>query len=264
MRTIALFCLSTASACRPSAQLATPDADPPVLVVEPSALHVEPSALHVEPTASSQDLAVDGVVVPDDQTELPMVVALHGLGDTPDGFVRALAGLEGVRVVALRAPHPWSQGWSWFDGSVRSMSDEQLVAAITAETDSVVARVAAATDAYPTAGMPVVTGFSQGGILSWAIPILSPDAIAGSAPVAGFIPPELVPSSATTSQTATPIHAFHGTADDVLPLSRATATLDGLTTAGFDVQLSTYEGVTHRISGQERADWHETLVRLSR
>src|SRR5688500_4887518 len=46
---------------------------------------------------------------------LPLVIALHGLGDTPERFIALYADLPlKARVIAPRAPTPHGPGASWF------------------------------------------------------------------------------------------------------------------------------------------------------
>jgi phospholipase/carboxylesterase len=220
----------------------------------------------VEPAPVAAPVPIDAAVEIDaavrdggDPTaSLPMVVALHGLGDTPERFIGALDGLSGVRVVALRAPEPWRTGTSWFRGSVRDLPEEALADELVAAADGVVARIEAATARWPTEGAPVVTGFSQGAVLSWAIPLLHPDAVAGAVPVAGFAPASLVPTGEAAARVP-PIRALHGAADEVLPLARAEATRDAALAAGVDATLVAFPGVAHAVSAEERAAWHEAV-----
>src|SRR5688572_18110542 len=51
---------------------------------------------------------------PPDTGELPLVIALHGRGDTPDGFASLFKGWDvRARVVIPRPPHPWAGGHAW-------------------------------------------------------------------------------------------------------------------------------------------------------
>ncbi len=191
------------------------------------------------------------VVGPPPQVPAPMVVLLHGLGDTPERFVRALGELPGVRLVALRGPHPWTEGTGWFAGSVRELPAAALSEAARAEAATVVARIDALTARFPTEGKPVVTGFSQGAILSWTLAVTAPDRIAGAVPVAGFLPEGLFPQSGAS---VAPVRALHGTFDKVLPVARAAAAERAVQAVGGDVTLTIYPA-PHNVPDEARAAW---------
>ena len=56
---------------------------------------------------------VTGGARADDQ--LPLIVALHGRGDTAEGFAPLFSQLRArARVAILRPPHAWGGGQAWF------------------------------------------------------------------------------------------------------------------------------------------------------
>jgi phospholipase/carboxylesterase len=180
---------------------------------------------------------------------LPLIVALHGLGDRPENFIGLFGELPvQARVVAPHSHTPYGDGFAWFPPS-SPMSDESAPAMAGAADD--VARFAADTArARPTLGKPIVTGFSQGGALSYAVAVRHPDIVAVSVPISGWLPPPLWPSEAP--HDAPLIFAFHGTADSRVPLERDRAGVDALQKAGFKVQFRTAENVEHSIPATTR------------
>ena len=198
-----------------------------------------------------------------DATPLPWIVAMHGLGDDPQRFVRAFDGWTGppVRVLAARAPDAHGAGWSWFPVRVADGRPEVLTPAILAQSDRIADALDGWADAHAGRGLPVVTGFSQGGMLAFAVGLRHPDKVAGAVPVAGWLPDALVaphpPAGATT-----PIRALHGTADTVLAFIPTRRAVDSLRVAGFDVTLQAFDGVGHAIPASVRAAWHAQLAAL--
>lgn len=184
---------------------------------------------------------------PEDTTgPMPTVIAMHGLGDTPEAFVRLYQGLKApVRVIAVRAPLPYAQGSSWFSVSGRSGSPDVLAADMTQRSAEVRDLIAALSATHPIQGKPVVTGFSQGAMMSYALAILQPGSIAGAVPVSGAIPAPLVP--ATRTGPAPPVRAMHGSADDVLLYEPTAKAVERLRSAGFDITLTTHDNVGHTI-----------------
>lgn len=241
MRTLSIAIVL--AACR-----STPPAAPPTPVAPAPAVEIP------------EVVGIDGAVHDNgDSTEaLPMVIALHGLGDNPESFVRALHDVEDVRVVALRGPHEWPRGSSWFEGSVRDMADADLLTALEVECRDLVPRIEAATARFPTVGTPIITGFSQGAVLSWAMPVLQPEAVGGAVPVAGFAPVSLAPTLSGTP----PMRAFHGDADAVLPIDRAQAAYDAYAAVGVDITFTPFEGVGHRVPEEMLEAWHAAVAEL--
>ena len=186
-------------------------------------------------------------------TPLPTVVAMHGLGDRPEAFQTFLSNLDGVRVIVPRAPLPWGQGSSWF--SQRAMQAEPGVIAqeMVLRAAQVAALVEEVNATYAVTGPVVVTGFSQGGMMSFAMAALYPDRIAGAVPVAGIIPQGVLPPALTAAHRRTPIRALQGTADRVLPLTVAQRGVEAMRSRGFDVTLETFEGVGHAVPPPVRA-----------
>ena len=96
---------------------------------------------------------------------LPLVIALHGYGDTPDNFSDLWRHYpKAARIVLLQAPKNKGRGFSWFtivrpiDFSHHPVSHEILNVSV-----DIVRTVRHLMATRPTVGRPIVTGFSQGG-----------------------------------------------------------------------------------------------------
>ncbi len=195
---------------------------------------------------------VTGGAAPD--ARLPMVIAMHGLGDTPEDFVDLFRELDvPARVLALRAPDPWHGGFSWFpidEPRARQGKTRERARAV-AEVAQKLARE------RPTRGKPVVTGFSQGGMLSFALAAYHPGVIAAALPIAGMLEPGMPPPVA--EGRALPVLAFHGAADPRIPYAEAQHTVQRLKSAGRAATLSSYEGVGHSIPPRMQRDFFSAL-----
>lgn len=180
----------------------------------------------------------------------PLVVAVHGRGDRPEAWVDSWRTFPArVQIALPRAFSPFGDGWSWFDLRP-GMTDAELGAAVgdaEARLWKGVARLAAGR-------RPIVTGFSQGGILSFAMASRHPDEVAFAFPVGGSCPGPLLPSS----ERAAPLVAFHGTADRVLEVKWAREAVAAFRERGARAELREYPGVGHAIPPRMRADlWAE-------
>jgi len=214
-----------------------------------------PSAVVVE-KAAAPALLPDGwleqvVGAPDEGQPLPMVVMVHGLGDQPQSMLGLMAALPGpARVVAPRAPDRWNDGWSWFP--TRASGDEVALSAQMAKVaDRFVVDLEAVQQARPTIGKPILSGFSQGGMLSFTVAVHHPDAVSLAVPVAGWLPEPLWPEGGPPAGAA-PIHALHGLDDSVLPFERTSEGVGALRAKGWDVSMQAFPAVAHRVPPQVR------------
>jgi len=188
----------------------------------------------------------------DPDTELPMVVMVHGLGDRPESMLGLLDDdLPGpTRIIAPRAPDSYGQGFSWF--SERASGDRLALERQMKKTAAdFVRNLSRVHGSRPTTGKPILSGFSQGGMLSFTVATHHPDAIDKAVPVAGWLPEGLWPEG-EPPEGAPAIVALHGTADPVLPLAPTQAAVEALTERGWTVELKTFEGVQHKIPSEVR------------
>jgi predicted peptidase len=85
-----------------------------------------------------------------------------------------------------------------------------------------------------------LTGMSMGGAGTWMLAGAYPERFAALAPISARIVPLPLPRFRDLS-----IWAFHGEADEVVPVSEAQRTVDALKATGTQVQLTVYPGVGH-------------------
>jgi phospholipase/carboxylesterase len=190
-----------------------------------------------------------------DDEKLPLIVIAHGLGDRPESMISLYRPLPAkARLVALRAPRPYSNGFSWFPSRFEGADDAAMVDGLRAAATRVADAMKELSRAFPTAGKPIMTGFSQGGMLSFEIGVHHPDAVSAVFPLSGWLPPAMWPDAKTPGTSYPPIHAFHGEADPLLKVDLTRAAVDRLSSLGIPVDLKTYPGVVHRTSDEERRD----------
>lgn len=188
---------------------------------------------------------VKGGAAPD--ARLPMVVFIHGLGDRPrDVWVRQ-AGRP-MRVIMPQAPKAYGRGFSWFDYRAGDRDPEALASGIAAAAERLARSIALLARKRPTRGRPIVGGFSQGGMLSYALAIRHGQFLSAAFPVSGMLPRPLWPRAHASPADATPIHAFHGEADVVVPIAPARALVSHLDSLGYQVTLRSYPGLGHSVS----------------
>ena len=183
----------------------------------------------------------------DPESELVMIVAIHGLGDRPESFASLLREFKRpARVIVPRALDANEPGWSWFPIRARDPDVEGLAKGIVRAADTLAPAIAELVELRPTKGKPIVTGFSQGGMLSFTLAVRHGELFSAAYPVGGWLPPPLWPT-AKAKPDAPPIVAFHGDEDKAVALEPTQLAVDELKRQGYAVDFHVYVGVGHKI-----------------
>jgi phospholipase/carboxylesterase len=237
----------------PSGSRAEPSAAEP-----PQPLAAEP-AVEVLPRVGEVHYLEFVTAGADPETPLPMIIAIHGLGDSPQGFRGLLEGFDRpARVILPRALDAYEEGgWSWFPIRARDRDVAALAQGIDHAADVLAPAIEQLCAERPTVGKPIVTGFSQGGMLSFALAVQHGELFSASLPIGGWLPEPLWPSSGKPS--APPIIAFHGDADVAVRYEPTKLAVEHLRALGYRVELETYVGVGHAIPPDIRTDLMQAL-----
>lgn len=231
----------------PPDNAASPQPQPtPTTTPEPTPT---PDTPQPTPEARNDDIEYVERVLGDADPEqpLPMLIAIHGLGDEPEHFGQLFDGLNTpVRLILPRGIDPYPQGgYSWFPLRARSEDVDGLSQGIDHAGDELAKAIEEAAKTRPTLGKPILTGFSQGGMLTFAIAIDHPDTIGAAFPLGGWLPPPLWPDAATDKL---PIVAFHGIDDQAVPYPSTKDAVTHLQQLGYDVELKAYPDVGHQVT----------------
>lgn len=204
--------------------------------------------------ARSADLTFLEQVVGNPDEALPLVIAIHGLGDSPERFAPLFAGLDVPhRLIVPRAPDPWGEGTSWFP-----MDDAQRMAVMLRERSKLLSEFAARiTKTRKVRGLPIVTGFSQGGCLSFALAAYHSERFSAALPIAGMLPSPMPPYRKARADFR--VVAFHGADDARIVLRDAERTTAQLKKVGTRATLAVYPGVGHGLSAREERDYLAAL-----
>lgn len=194
---------------------------------------------------------------------LPVVVAIHGLGDNPSSFRLLLDDLPArARVIFPRGPMPHgADGFSWFD--FRADDEDgaaELGAGIRAAADRVARLIEDVTVKSSAPPRAVVCGFSQGGMLSFALAASHPELVSTAIPISGYLPTTLWPRERPKTRPLPKVVAMHGEKDHLIPVDSARWSVEALKGNGYDVALKTYPGVGHALSPEMRAALESTVV----
>ena len=179
---------------------------------------------------------------------LPMVVAIHGMGDEPrPDWVESFS--VPARIILPQAPKPYGFGYSWFTYRTADGEPEKLGYEIRKAAIQLAQAVVELTRKRPTIGKPIVFGFSQGGMLSYALALHHPELFSHSFPISGFLPKPLWPKVRPKKpKDYPPIVSMHGTSDTVVPFDPDKRLISHLKRLGFKADLLVYDRVGHFIT----------------
>lgn len=196
---------------------------------------------------------------------LPTLVAIHGLGSAPEEFSRLFTSYKPrLRVVLPRGPIPHGSGASWFrtvieDGVVKEISQEELQASV----ESLASLIKDLPGRFPTCGKVLVTGFSQGGVLSYGLALKVPELLGMVFPLSGYLPEAMLISRERPHNDLPQVFALHGADDRLVGAEGAGRTVDFLVKSGYQASLRSFPGTGHRISGLMRQILEGRLLELS-
>jgi phospholipase/carboxylesterase len=191
---------------------------------------------------------------------VPTIIAIHGLGDTPENFARVFGGLSlRSRIILPRAPLTHHGGFAWtrariVGGDARAL-DEDIDRRVN-ELVELLEHLAA----RPEIDRPfIVTGFSQGGILTYALTLAHPSLVRAAFPIGGTLPRGRRENLPKAPRDAPRILAFHGDADSIVPYAEDRALVDALRAGGWPAELHTAEGVGHSIPPSMRRAVYDAI-----
>jgi phospholipase/carboxylesterase len=187
-----------------------------------------------------------------DTDSLPLVVMIHGRGadmnDLAD-LAPLLDPPEGARFVFPNAPREFEAypgmafGWTWFDG----WPPEQ--GSVAASRTTLLRFVDELLVRYPTpAGKLIISGFSQGAMMSLDAGLRTNQPLAGIIAMSGGLYEADLPSLA--SRPKVPILIAHGSADEVVPVNYARRARRALEDFGYDVEYHEYP-MGHQVAEEE-------------
>jgi phospholipase/carboxylesterase len=216
---------------------------------QPATAAITPAPAPAAQALVYEELVTGGAAADD---ALPLVIGIHGLGDSPAGVREMAARFPGrARFVLPRAPTPYGPGFAWFPYHAGRGTAQQYADGVGSAATLVAATIRAVRASRPSAGKTVVTGFSQGGMIAYALAVQHADVVDAAIPIAGYLPTPLMPAPGTRLP---PIRSMHGDADPIVAFALDEASVAALRALGADVTLRTYPGVPHTMTEAMRDD----------
>jgi phospholipase/carboxylesterase len=185
-----------------------------------------------------------------DTVELPLVVVIHGRGADANDLADLAPYLDGgYRFIFPNAPRPFepypgmSAGFTWFDGWPAERSSIVASRNLLLEfVDELVVR-------YPTPdGKIVISGFSQGGMMSLDVGFRTERTLAGIVVMSGALYEDDLPDLRARKHQR--VLLAHGTVDDVIPVVAARRTRMVLEEHGIEPEYHEFP-IGHQVSEEE-------------
>jgi phospholipase/carboxylesterase len=191
------------------------------------------------------EVIVGHPVHPDDP--LPLVVLLHGRGNRPQIPQGPLEASIPFRMFIPQAPDVLGDGYTWLAIPTKDPNAQLFARSLSGRVDQLAPAIEAFRRLRPTLGKPILIGFSQGGIMTYALATRFPHHFGAAFPMAGWLPPALYPER-KPGRTFPYIFAQHGGADDVVATTKGRETVKALRARGLAVDYREFPGVGHVVS----------------
>ncbi|MEO8604394.1 MAG: alpha/beta hydrolase-fold protein [bacterium] len=198
----------------------------------------------------------------------PTVLALHGWGANALDLLSLAPHLGGGRYLVLCPQGPIEVpigdgvvGYGWFPITMGTPPDP---AAFTQAAGALDGFLAGAMQRYPIAADKLaVLGFSQGGVMAYALALRHRARLAGVAALSTWFAPGLGLTPDGARLDGLPVLVQHGTRDELIAIERGRESVEQLRAVGADVVYREYE-MGHEISGPSLRDLAEFLDRQLR
>jgi len=172
---------------------------------------------------------------------------MHGLGDSTAGYrwVPQALGLPWVNYLLLNAPDPYCGGFSWYDFAGDSTPGIHRSRKLLFEI----------LDDYRQKGFPseqmVVSGFSQGCLMTFEAGLHYPHLFAGLVGISGYaLIPEDLQEGLSPVATKQKFLITHGRFDNMVPFGEVKKQIETLRRIGLQIQWREFDKA-HTIAGEE-------------
>lgn len=191
---------------------------------------------------------------------LPTIVLIHGRGgraELPGGPFWGIG--HAFRVVVPQAPDRLGQGFQWIPVYVGQGLVDRMSSTLFQAAGHVADMLRYMRETMPMVGKPIVTGFSQGGIMTITLAIHHDDVVGVALPLACWLPPPLEPPYQRQDIVFPWIRAMHGIADPTVPIEPTRELFARLEERGFEVDLVEFDGAVHAMNDAMNDLFHDWL-----
>lgn len=163
-----------------------------------------------------------------------LLIALHGLGDSMEGYrwIPSVLKLPALNVLLVNAPDPYFGGFSWYDFARDAGPGVERSYRLMAELlDSLAER------GFPSE-RTILFGFSQGCLMTYETGLRYAARFAGLIGVSGYVhEPERLLKQLSPVAKEQRFFITHGTADPLIPLAQVRPQVEQLRRAGLQIDF---------------------------
>lgn len=194
----------------------------------------------------------------------PTLIALHGWGASALDLLGLAPHLAGGRFLVL-CPQgavtvpiaPQLNGYGWFPLTMGAPPDP---ASVEQGLNALEAFIEEALKRYPIDPQKLaLLGFSQGGVMAYALTLRDPRRFAALAALSSWLPPTLAERSAPGALEQFPVLVQHGTRDELIDAGRGRSSVEALRGLRAAVVYREYE-MGHEINAASLGDLSGFLV----
>lgn len=192
----------------------------------------------------------------DPNERLPMIIVLHGLGGTPDGFAGGFGGVGKARLILPQGAYQGGGGFEWWKRGLHDITldeqpgDVEQWNAASARLSEFIRQVA---QCRPTIGRPILTGASQGGEATLLVATQHRKQISYAVAVNGDMPPNFWYANMT------PTLMMNGTGDETVPFAWAQAHAQAMIERGAPLEFRSFPSTGHAITSEMSQAWIAAL-----
>ena len=177
-------------------------------------------------------------------SSLPMLIALHGDGDTVDNFYETALDKISVpaRIILIKGPisHECGRVWPY---SIAQF--EEYGKAFREAVDLLSTK-------YPTISKPILLGFSGGGGMAYYQAVKHGDSYTYIFPISSLLSKEKLGS--TSSKPSAKVYAYHGKHDEVIPFSEGKKTFKLLKNKKVNIYFNEFETGHHGLFAEMKSE----------
>lgn len=199
----------------------------------------------------------------DPADSLPMVVALHYMTGTPQTSARDYGDLDfPARVILVAGNTPLGGGFSFFSTDYYDQPMDFQEQEALAVASALAEFIEDLRGQRPTKGRTMVTGFSQGGDLSYLLALRYPRFIGAALPMGGRLLPGWRSAIQPPGVAPPRVEVFHGEVDSIVPIAQARDAVGFLNATGIPATLHAYPETDHQYPEEMKRDYESILHQL--
>lgn len=186
--------------------------------------------------------------------KLPLIVFFHSLSANPGKLSEHIKVINSKARVVMPSGHFGTSSYpKWWELRAATEHQSELAEQMSYAAKQISPFVKLISSCRPTVGRPIITGHSQGGMMTMAVAAESPSSFRAAIPVSGWLPRDLWPKSLPETI------AIHGTGDRTVDFDRTADFISRANGAGLPIELIPIDSHKHGLSGDMKSTWLDAI-----